>query len=165
MQCRPYVARDRDDCIRAFRSNTPSSFLPEELADYERFLDRLPGPYFAVVDGADLVACGGIATGRVKGEADVCWTIVSAGRQRQGAGNLLMASCVAEILALPGCETARLDTSQHTRGFFERWGFIATSVTPNGYGPGLDRVEMRIMLDAPARGMWTRMSATAADNR
>jgi hypothetical protein len=43
-----------------------------------------------------------------------------------------MASCVAEILAIAECDTARLDTSQHSRGFFERWGFVATSVTPNG---------------------------------
>ena len=76
-----------------------------------------------------------------------------------------MASCVAEILAIPGCDTARLDTSQHTRGFFERWGFTAASVTPNGYGPGLDRIEMRITLDARARNVWTQTVAAIADNR
>ena len=156
MHCRAYVSSDRDDCIRAFRSNTPTYFLPEELADYEQFLDRLPGPYFAVVGENELIACGGTATGRVKGEADVCWTIVHAQHQRQGAGNLLMASCVTEILAIPECDTVRLDTSQHSRGFFERWGFTATSMTPNGYGPGLDRIEMRITLDEHARNAWTR---------
>ena len=157
MHCRAYRLSDRDGCIRAFRSNTPARVMPEELLDYERFLDALPGPYFAVVDGSGVIGCGGIATGRVSAEADVCWTIVHEAHQRRGAGSLLMRSCVAEILSIAGCETARLDTSQHTRAFFERWGFIATSVAADGYGPGLDRVEMRIILDALARNTWNAL--------
>ncbi len=131
--------------------------MPEELLDFERFLDALPGPYFTVVDGTGVIACGGIASGRVSAEADVCWTIVHEAHQRRGAGSLLMRSCVAGILSIAGCETARLDTSQHTRAFFERWGFIATGVAADGYGPGLDRVEMRIVLDASARNTWHQM--------
>ena len=165
MRCRPYVSTDRDACIQAFHSNSPIYFLPEELDDYVRFLDALPGPYFSVADEDVVIACGGIATGRVTGEADVCWTIVHAQHQRRGVGDLVIASCAAEILSMPDCKTARLDTSQHTRAFFERWGFQATSMTPNGYGPGLDRIEMRIMLDAETRHTWNRMISPRADNR
>lgn len=41
------------------------------------------------------------------------------------------------------CTHIRLDTLPSTAPFFERFGFEAVSVEPNGYGPGMDRVEMR----------------------
>ena len=143
MLVRPYETADRTDCLRAFDSNTPDYFLPQERIQFEQFLDRLPGPYFVIVDNDDVVACGGIATGRVAGQADVCWTIVHRDHQGHGVGSFLITACVAELLALEPLQSARLETSQHTRAFFERSGFKAVAVVPNGLGPGLDRVEMR----------------------
>ena len=143
MLVRPYEIADRADCLRAFDSNTPDCFLPEERLLFERYLDQLPGPYFVIVEDADLVACGGHATGRVDGEADICWTIVRRDRQGRGLGNILMTTIVTEILGLENVHGVRLETSQHTRAFFERSGFKAIEVVLNGFGPGLDRVEMR----------------------
>ena len=157
MLARPYEVADRAECLRVFDSNAPWYFLPEERIQFEKFLDRLPGPYFVIVDESELVACGGFATGRVGGEADICWTMVRRDQHGHGVGNFLLTTCVSDILALDGCQTARLETSQHARRFFERWGFTAIEVTPNGFGPGLDRVEMRITLDATARAHWNEM--------
>ena len=140
---RPYEIADRAACLRAFDSNTPRYFLPEERIQFERFLDQLPGPYFVVVEGDDLTACGGYATGRVKGEADICWTIVRRDRHARSIGSILLTTIVSEILGLENVHAVRLETSQHTRAFFERLGFRAVDVVLNGFGPGLDRVEMR----------------------
>ena len=35
-----------------------------------------------------------------------------------------------------------LDTSQKTYKFFEKFGFLIKKNTPNGYGTGLDRIDM-----------------------
>jgi hypothetical protein len=157
MFARPYGIADRADCLRAFDSNAPWYFLPEERIQFERFLDQLPGPYFVIVEEDDLVACGGYATGRVSGEADLCWTIVRRDQHGHGVGNFLMTTCVAEILATENIQSARLETSQHTQAFFERWGFKAIEVVPNGFGPGLDRIEMRVVLTTDARAHWQEM--------
>ena len=157
MLVRHYGNADRADCLRAFDSNAPRCFLPEERIQFERFLDQLPGPYFVIVDVDDVVACGGFATGRVASQADICWTIVHRDHQGHGVGHFLMTTCVAEILELEPLKSVRLETSQHTRAFFERWGFRAVEVVPNGLGPGLDRVEMRVELDGTARSHWQEM--------
>ena len=157
MFARPYDYADRADCLRAFDSNAPWYFLPEERIQFERFLDQPPGPYFVIVEEDDLLACGGYATGRVSGEADICWTIVRRDQHGHGVGNFLMTTCVAEMLADENIQSARLETSQHTQPFFERWGFKAIEVAPNGFGPGLDRIEMRVVLTAAARAHWQEM--------
>ncbi|MDQ1158461.1 hypothetical protein QE385_002788 [Sphingomonas sp. SORGH_AS 950] len=41
-----------------------------------------------------------------------------------------------------GVREVRLDTSQHSRAFYERLGFGTDGVTTGGCGPGLDRYDM-----------------------
>ena len=60
---------------------------------------------------------------------------------------MLAATSTAERLAMIGREpqvrAVVLDTSQLSRPFYERHGFRAVAETPDGYGPGLDRIDMR----------------------
>jgi len=44
----------------------------------------------------------------------------------------------------PQIKAVQLDTSQHSEGFLARFGFQTTRVTPDGYGPGLDRCDMTL---------------------
>ena len=46
--------------------------------------------------------------------------------------------------------TVGLATSPSAAGFFEKNGFKRTSVLPGGFGPGLDRVELRMKLQVCA---------------
>ncbi len=56
-------------------------------------------------------------------------------------------ACAGSARAQLPCEVV-LDTSQHSRGFFERFGFQQVARHRDGYGPGLDRCEMRLELNA-----------------
>lgn len=157
MLCRLYESSDRDACVRAFSSNVPTLFLPEERIAFEQFLDRLPGPYFVVIEDGELTGCGGYAIERGPDEAEIRWIMVHRDHHGQGAGDLLMTASVSELLPLADCQSVRLATSQYARRFFERWRFSVVNVAPNGIGPGLDRVEMRLLLDEPARRHWHEM--------
>ena len=157
MLCRVYEPADRQACVAAFRSCTPPYFRREDLSRFRRFIDHLPGPYFVVQDEKEVIGCGGYAMGPLADEAAICWLIVNRRHHGQGVGSFLMTECVAGILNREGCNAVRLETSQHTRGFFERWGFATRAVTPNGFGSGLDRVEMRMVLDDAARARWHQM--------
>jgi N-acetylglutamate synthase-like GNAT family acetyltransferase len=157
MLARPYEITDRTACLGIFDSNAPDYVRPEERIQFEQFLDRLPGPYLVVMDDDQLVACGGFATGRVVGEADIRWTLVHRDHHGHGVGDFLMTTCVIEILALEHIHTARLETSHRTQTFFERWGFTSVEVVPSGLGPGLDQVEMRSALTNGGRAHWLEM--------
>jgi len=57
---------------------------------------------------------------------------------------MLTAARLRTACAAPGVEQVRFDTSQHTQGFYRRFGFVVEGITPDGYGPGLDRWDMLV---------------------
>ena len=67
--------------------------------------------------------------------------MVHPARQRQGHGRTLAQARLDRLRAL-GITHATLDTSQHTAPFYARLGFREVKRTPDGYGPGLHRVDM-----------------------
>jgi predicted GNAT family N-acyltransferase len=63
-------------------------------------------------------------------------------RHRNGLGRLLAHERLAAIDRSGVVERVELQTSQHTVGFYERLGFAAVSVEPDGFAPGIDRIVM-----------------------
>lgn len=80
--------------------------------------------------------------------ARFCWGMVRLDCHGQGLGRSLAEARLALIRDDPQVRRVRLDTSQHTLSFFQRFGFRLESVHPDGYGPGLDRCEMLLELSA-----------------
>lgn len=137
---RRYRREDRPACLGIFEGNIPNSFAPHEIPGFLEFLDTFTGPYLVVVDGEAVVACGGLAESA--GAVTLCWGIVARERQGQGFGRLLLRARLALAACIPGVTRVVMNTSQRTAGFFEKEGFRTTKVTPNSYGPGLDRHDM-----------------------
>jgi ribosomal protein S18 acetylase RimI-like enzyme len=147
MRIRPYQPSDRAACLAVFHSNTPDFFLPVEEADFTAFLDRMPGPYLVVEEDDEIVACGGHAVNAVTGVATLCWGMVARAHQRRGLGRALLRARLANLADHPEAKVVRLDTSQHSRGFFEREGFVVQQTIQDGYDPGLDRCKLERILN------------------
>lgn len=141
---RGYTASDRAACLALFDGNTPRFFATSERAEFERFLDRHAAEWaFRVIDrDRQVVACGGFAVGTDGRTAHLCWGMVAHGLHRQGLGRRLAEARLAAASAHPGICDVHLDTSQHSYRFYARLGFRTERVTPDGYGPGLDRYDM-----------------------
>lgn len=154
MRVRAYTPADRDACLAVFDGNVPAFFVTQERAAFADFLDALPGPYLVVEDGdGAIVGCGGWAVVPETRTADLCWGMVARGRHGTGLGRLLLDARMDGIRADAGADAVALNTSQHTRGFYERRGFVTERVVPDGFAPGLDRCDMRLVLaerNAPA---------------
>lgn len=148
---RAYTAVDRAAVLRLMASNTPRFFAPHEREEFAEFLDDLSGMYYVATDGPDVIGAGGFAADRLPGEVVFCWFMVDATRHGSGVGTSITGACWRGILTDPAFQTVRLDTSQHSRTFFERWGFTATLITPDGYATGMDRIDMQLELDPPTR--------------
>jgi len=65
---------------------------------------------------------------------------------RQGLGTRLVQARLALARDNPLVDDVVLDTSQHTHGFCETFGFKMIKVTPDGYAPGLDRWDMALRI-------------------
>lgn len=142
---RPYRSSDRDACLRLFDGNTPPFFAPSERSDFIRFLERRGADYQVVIACSVVVACGGYLVAEDGVTAGLCWGMVERGRHGRGLGRALLK---ARLEAIRAARLRRviLDTSQHTAGFYARYGFQAVATIKDGYGPGLDRVDMTLDL-------------------
>jgi len=151
VRVRDYTREDREACLAVFDGNVPEFFVPAEREAFAAFLDDLPGPYLVVEDeDGRVVACGGYAVTPGTRTADLCWGMVARPRHGTGIGRLLTDARLERVRADPGVHDVALNTSQHTAGFYARRGFATERVVPDGFAPGLDRCDMRLVLD-PAR--------------
>jgi ribosomal protein S18 acetylase RimI-like enzyme len=151
MRVRDYTAADRPACLAVFDSNVPHFFVPPEREEFAAFLDDLPGPYLVVEDETGvIVGCGGYAVTPGTAVADLCWGMVDRARHGTGLGRVLLDARMERVRHDPAVDAVALNTSQHTRGFYERRGFVIERVEIDGYAPGLDRCDMRLVLRPPA---------------
>lgn len=146
---RPYVADDLFACLAIFDSNVPTFFVPEERAGFCQFLesiDREDQPYLVLTRNGSVVACGGLAVESERQRASLTWGMVDRASHGQQLGTILTEARLALARAIPDIAELILDTSQHTHGFYEKFGFTVSKVTPDGYAPGLDRWDMTLRL-------------------
>ena len=142
---RPYTSADRAACLALFDGNTPRFFAPKERAEFADFLSGAPSadaPYLVLVRDDVLIACGGLNREPDTRHVTLTWGMVDRTLQGQGLGTSLTKARLAAARAMSDVDELRLETSQHTRGFYERFGFEVTKVTPDGFGAGLDRYDM-----------------------
>jgi ribosomal protein S18 acetylase RimI-like enzyme len=141
---RGYAPADRAACLTLFDGNMPTFFAPDERAEFAAFLDAQATDWaFRIVErGGAIVACGGHRVAADGETAGFCWGMVDRRLHRTGLGRILTQARLDAARATPGVRQVRLDTSQQTQGFYARFGFVVERVVPDGYAPGLDRVDM-----------------------
>jgi predicted GNAT family N-acyltransferase len=143
---RPYRASDRDSCLALFDGNTPRFFDPSERAGFAAWLDKSMHPYLVIERHGDIVACGGHALDAGGTVASLCWGMVAQDVHGQGLGRALTQARLDAISAMPQVASVSMNTSQHTQGFYARFGFEPVKVTPDGFGPGIDQWDMVLQL-------------------
>ena len=148
----PYQASDRAACLRVFDSNVPAFFLASERADYTQDLGEFESGawggaavYLVLEVGSEIVGCGG-AYVEEDGRAGLAWGMVDRRQHRRGLGSLLLRARLEWLRAQPEAREVWLDTSRHSAPFFERFGFQVARTAPDGYGPGHDRLDLRLDL-------------------
>lgn len=146
MNIRPYTSADLDAVVTIFRSNIPKYFGHEEEPGLYNFMnDRLDDYYVVEVDD-EVVACGGIAL-----NADIdpqtvslCWGMVRGDHLGTGLGKALTEFRIDLAKEKYPCLAITIGTSQHTEGFYQKYGFVTVEHTRDGYGPGIDMCRMRL---------------------
>ncbi|CAN7374845.1 GNAT family N-acetyltransferase [Aminobacter sp. LjRoot7] len=146
---RPYTSDDLAACLAIFDSNVPTYFAPEERADFCRFLESIASegwPYLVLTTKGSIIGCGGLAVEPERKRASLAWGMVDKASHGQGLGTNLTLARLELARAMPDIAELTLDTSQHTHGFYEKFGFTVSKVTPDGIAPGLDRWDMTLRL-------------------
>lgn len=149
---RPYQSPDMQACLDIFDGNTPRFFSLVEREDFESFLLNyaVAWNYLIIEDNGSIVACGGYNYDNDSKSVSFCWGMVAKHLHGTGLGKMLTVARLKTASAMPAVTKIRLDTSQHTQGFYAQFGFVPERIILQGYGPGLDRWEMALNLDSAA---------------
>ncbi|MEM7525042.1 MAG: GNAT family N-acetyltransferase [Pseudomonadota bacterium] len=146
---RPYRADDLFACLALFESNVGVFFAPEERADFCETLDSVNAserPYLTLARDGAVIACGGLIIDADARRASLAWGMVGRALHGRGLGTRLTEARLALARAAPDVDEVTLATSQHTQGFYARFGFTVSDVAADGFAPGLDRWDMVLKL-------------------
>jgi hypothetical protein len=139
---RPYEAADRDRCLAIFDENCPEYFAPGERAGFAEFLDRSADDY-----------CVCVLNGRVSGGYGLCiegkgvmslrWILIARDAQRHGIGHVIMTRTLNGVKKLKA--KLAIAASQKSAPYFAKFGAKEIGTTPDGWGPGMHRVDMELV--------------------
>lgn len=137
----PFDEDARVRCLALFDANCPDFFAPNERTDYAAFLGRHGADYTTcLVDGVIAGAFGVIAADQA-GRAHLNWILVDPTSQGVGLGREIMAEARRRAEAT-GRAWVDIAASHRSAPFFSRFGARELSRTPDGWGPGMHRVDM-----------------------
>jgi|SRR5687767_244506 len=142
MNIRPYTPGDLSAVVAIFRSNIPKYFGPEEESGLRGFFTERSGDYFVMEMGGEVVGAGGIALND-DGTVSLCWGMLRSDHIGKGLGRTLTEFRIEKAREKFGPLPLVISTSQHTQGFYEKFGFRLIEHRPDGFGPGIDICRMR----------------------
>ncbi|MBX3281459.1 MAG: GNAT family N-acetyltransferase [Acidobacteria bacterium] len=145
MNIRPYRPNDLDAVIAVFRSNIPKYFAESEEQGLRDFLktDWVDDYYVVELDG-EVVGAGGIAyNDLVPPTVSLCWGMIRSDHLGTGLGKALTEFRIQlACQKYPGLPLT-IGTSQHTEGFYKKFGFSTVKYVKDGFGLGIDECKMR----------------------
>lgn len=150
MEILPFAPEHAEACLAIFDANTPAAFHPLERAHFVAFLASPSYPYFVMVHDDAVLACGGFRLIEGSPNARLHWGMVRPDVQRQGLGRYLLLYRLREIGKLPAIAIVECGTTPLSAPFFEKQGFHPISREKDGWGPGMDRIEMQKKLSVCA---------------
>lgn len=137
--------------LAIFKSNMPLYFAEEELPLFIAFLNKdvFVKNYAVVFQENTIVGCGGIALNQPTEYTNeqhviMTWGMVDRKNHKVGFGKKLLEFRVQQAKVLfPGIKIA-LGTTQHTYGFFEKYGFKTVYFKKDHWSKGLDLYQMEL---------------------
>jgi hypothetical protein len=150
MDIKPYTPENFDSCVEIFQSNLDLYFADYELDEFKAFLKGTAyrSSYFVLLEKGEVIGCGGYE--KYGDEIVLTWGMIQRNLHGQGYGQTLTQFRLNAIMAkYPNC-TIRIDTSQHSQGFYLKQGFILQDIEKDGFAPGLDKFVMTYQIATPS---------------
>ena len=141
---RSYSSPDRDACLAVFDANCPTYFAPNERHDYMNFLDAGPDSYEVCEVAGCVVAAFGLVDDARKG-CSLNWIMLDPQLHGVGLGSAIMKRVISRGRASHS-SLIKIAASHKSAPFFAKFGAVAKVHTKDGWGPGMDRVDMELQL-------------------
>ena len=141
---RSFSRDDAGACLAIFDANCPAFFAPNERTDYESFLETSPDGYeICEIDGY-IVGAFGLLQDDASGNR-LNWIMLDPDSKGAGLGSMIMERVIS-VGRASRSPLIRIAASHKSAPFFGKFGAIAKKHTQDGWGPGMDRVDMELSL-------------------
>lgn len=144
---KPYQSEDFSACMALFDDNCPSHFAPNEKADYQAYLEQLPEDYYIAYQGKKPLAAFGFLLNHTSKRGQITWIMVAKSTQGTGIGRQMMDKSRQLGLAAD-MEIVDIAASHLSAPFFARFGAKALNHIADGWGPGMHRIDMELVLSS-----------------
>ena len=144
-----YSTSDYDQCVNIFKSNIPEYFAKDELSDFQDYIknisktkDGWTDSFYILKRDKKIVGCAGLGLNKSKKIATLSWGMVDKNYHRNGIGTELTNYRLNLLQSYKLDLKIRLDTSQHSYLFYEKFGFKIEDIEKDGYEKGMHKYYM-----------------------
>lgn len=144
-----YSTSDYDQCVNIFKSNIPEYFAKDELSDFQDYIknisktkDGWTDSFYILKRDKKIVGCAGLGLNKSKKIATLSWGMVDKNYHRNGIGTQLTNYRLNLLQSYNLDLKIRLDTSQHSYLFYEKFGFKIEDIEKDGYEKGMHKYYM-----------------------
>jgi len=141
---RPYHTSDKQICAGIFDANCPEFFAPNERQDYTEFLEDVPDVYEVCEGDGKVIGAFGLLA-HSENSKTLSWILLDPQTQGLGVGSKIMER-VIQLGEASAAKTVRIAASHKSAPFFAKFGAMTISSNKDGWGPGMDRVDMVLSL-------------------
>lgn len=141
---RSFDASDAESCLALFDDNCPEYFAPNERDDLHAFLNGGPVDYEVCELDNMVVGAFGLIDQGEQGYS-LNWIMIAPTVHGRGIGSAMMQRAVDRARHL-GLSEFSIAASHKSAPFFARFGATEIEILKDGWGPGMDRVNMRLVL-------------------
>jgi ribosomal protein S18 acetylase RimI-like enzyme len=135
---RAFQASDKEALIKILKANTPKYFDPNEIDDFEAYIDQRASTYLCVEQDGQIIGGAGYYVNNIDLSGRIKWVFFKPEFHKQGLGKLIIEHCIKELESHKLVRNLMLTTSQLAYPFFEKFGFKTTQTKKDYWGPGLD---------------------------
>ena len=127
----------------------PEYFAKDELSDFQDYIknisktkDGWTDSFYILKRDKKIVGCAGLGLNKSKKIATLSWGMVDKNYHRNGIGTQLTNYRLNLLQSYKLDLKIRLDTSQHSYLFYEKFGFKIEDIEKDGYEKGMHKYNM-----------------------
>lgn len=144
MQLTRYSDKYKTECFELFLSNTPKFFADWEYEQFEKYLENYATTemFYVLLNNGKIVGCGGYEES--DDAIELIWCMIHSSLHKKQYGSILLSLRLEEIKKQFASAVVNIETTQVAEGFFKKHGFQVVNCTQDGFGKGLDKVDMQL---------------------
>lgn len=135
---RPFKISDKKQLVEIFTLNTPNFFAPEEVNDFEDYLEQQSDTYFTIEYQNKIVGGIGCYVKESDKSGRITWIFFHPNSSGHGLGTQAVEHCLTILKLDPRVEKLVVTTSQLAYNFFDKFGYDLVKTEKDHWGKGLD---------------------------